>query len=487
MTLPRASGFLKFAAALAAVLLQFAQSAPAAAQLATTPPIAPLRVSPRDARFLETSDGRTFLAIGMNAAWYKRDAEKRYAALFDKMRRNRMNLVRIWLPTWALSVDSARPGGIEPAGAARADRILDLAAAAEIKVVLCIENTADFTGHYNRLPWGSLSDARTAETFFSSKLARDAYDEKLRGLAARWSGHSALGAWELWNEIDLVAQPIFESAEDQGRFLDKDVLPWARHSASVLREADSTGRLVTVSLSGDLTWPALWRSREMDMVQVHSYAPPPGETRIPLDLDFARRVRANVRVAREFGKPVLPAEVDFAPRGADEAWIGKFDPKGLHLKDALWSSVMCGSAGSAMPWWWEDVERLDLFPRFASVAAFFEGTDLAGERLQTICEPQGAPLDLFGMSGPASAYAWLRDPATSWHRRLVLREPLREWTDAAVTLTDLEAGAYDVVWWDTDKGAAVDVETLTVKPDGLLRLAAPPFKGDIAVKARKKQ
>ena len=434
-----------------------------------------VRVSRRDPRYLETVDGRTFLAIGMNACWYGEDALGRYGALFRRMRAAGMNVVRIWLPTWALSIDGEAPGELDATGADLLDRILDRAQAAGVRVVLCLENTADFTEHYDRLPWGG-----DPVTFFRADAARRGYDAKLRACAARWGEHPALAVWELWNEIDLMARHTSVSAPDA--FLDDVLLPWILHSARVLRAADASGRPVTVSLSGDVTWPRLWRAAEIDLVMVHSYVPPPERLTDPLDLDFARKLRTRVRALRRTDKPLWPGEVDFSDRDDDPPWIADLDPRGQHLVNALWSSAMSGSAGTAMPWWWEQViERRDLFDRFGALARFFHGTDLADEALRPIREPRGAPLELYGLSGPKSAYAWIRDPADGWHSGLVRRAPRRSWNDAAVTLTGLRPGLYRVSWWHPAEGRLLSQATRSVE-HGRLRLAAPPFRGSVAVK-----
>ncbi|WP_395140835.1 cellulase family glycosylhydrolase [Armatimonas sp.] len=85
--------------------------------------------------------------------------------------------------------------------------------------------------------------------------------------------------------------------------------------------------------------------------------------------------------------------------------------------------------------------------------------------------PVGASVSALAKSdqGGTRAALWLRRTATGAHPG-----------GGTVTLSGLRAGAYKLVWWDTDAGKALREQALSATASGQLAIPLPAFTGDIA-------
>ncbi len=187
--------------------------------------------------------------------------------------------------------------------------------------------------------------------FFTNAEARRLFQQRLRYLVARWGYDPTVLAWEFWNEVDLASG--YQSAP---------VAAWHREMADYLRALDPWRHLLTTSFAnpGDSAVEGL---PQLDYVQSHNYGAH----------DIAGMVRdVTYRKLAAMGKPHYLGEF-----GID--WqFNEYpnDPEGLHLHNALWASVVSGSAGTAMTWWWDVyVEPRNLYHHFAPVAAFVHDVD----------------------------------------------------------------------------------------------------------------
>lgn len=92
-----------------------------------------VRVSPRDPRYVELSDGRPFIPVGLNLI-------SGGDAMMEKLAANGGNFVRFWLSSPYFDVEHEKAGVYDAEKAKRLDAALDLARRLGIRVKLTIEH-----------------------------------------------------------------------------------------------------------------------------------------------------------------------------------------------------------------------------------------------------------------------------------------------------------------------------------------------------------
>ncbi|RPJ80483.1 MAG: hypothetical protein EHM18_18435, partial [Acidobacteria bacterium] len=186
-----------------------------AAQPSRTGSNAPfVRISPRDARYFELSDGRPFIPIGLNMIAPPSADEKQGLEQMEKwmqaLHENGGNFFRIWLSHRFFDVEHEKSGVYDPAIAKRLDQVLDMAARHELRLKLTLEHFRHFFREEQKWaakPFHHVSQGGPAadeSDFFSGQASREQFKRKLDWFAARYGDHSNVFAWELWNEINAV-------------------------------------------------------------------------------------------------------------------------------------------------------------------------------------------------------------------------------------------------------------------------------------------
>ena len=232
------------------------------------------------------------------------------------------------------------------------------------------------------------------------------------------------------------------------------------------------------------TWhhsPRDWPHPELDAINLHHYMRPV-EGEVWRDGPECLEIQTSKALASEPTKPVLMAEFGLA----DERWgispYQKQDAELIHLHNALWASALSGLAGTVMPWWWDELDRMDVHSLYTPLAAFTQGIPFTTENLEPISQlsPE-APLRMVGLRGERCAYLWLCDPQATWGNVVVDGIELSEMTGAVLDLPDMPAGEYAVDWWDTRSGEVTGRSELS-HDGGALRLQLPGFTHDVACK-----
>ncbi|HEY3323475.1 MAG TPA: DUF5060 domain-containing protein [Planctomycetota bacterium] len=288
----------------------------------------------------------------------------------------------------------------------------------------------------------------------------------LRYVVARWGYSPSVAMWEYFNEQD-PGKPTNRAYKEWGEYFEQIDIYHHMRSTSAWGPA-----------------PKDWAHEKLDSADLHWYLRPAwGE----LSKDSAAAAIDRAKFLREKApnKPALLSEFGLA----DDKWgLSPYmnqDKAHLHFHDALWASAHSGLSGTAMFWWWEQIDKNDGYGQYKALSAYLSDVPFAAAHLQpAVAKSSPENVRAFALQGKDCAYVWLNDSRFTWWKVLMDKAEPSEVKDASVTLTGLEAGAYKVQWWDTLSGKIVKEETGNADAGGL-KVSAPVFTRDIAVKVRK--
>lgn len=386
-----------------------------------------VRISPRDPRYLELSDGQRYVPIGLNLAvsptgvrlGVSRIGElPDYERWFRRLSENGGNYARVWLSSSTFDVEHAHSGQYDPERAERIDRLLELARRYGIRLKLCLEHFRHigdgpqpyFAKRLHHVSQGGPAD-RTAD-FFDTPRARQQFQQKLAWFQRRYRDDPMIFGWELWNEINCIVGG-----------------DWAAWTKVMLAELH---RLFPKNLAmqsiGSFDHPA-YRDRLYrplctmpgnDVLQVHRYLDLGARLEVchgPVDVLAADAVRELLA----FGvhKPILLAESGAVERSHSGPFkLYQKDRAGIILHDVLFAPFFAGAAGPGHVWHWDVyVDRMNLWHHFARFAKAIEGIDPAAERFQPLVV-QHNPLRILALKGQSTLLDWCRDAQNTWQSEL---------------------------------------------------------------------
>jgi len=280
----------------------------------------------------------------------------------------------------------------------------------------------------------------------------------LRYCVGRWGYSTAVAAWECFNEMD-PGKPTNAYYTELGRYLE---------------QIDIYDHAWTTS-----TWHPSARDialASMDIGQLHHYMRPDVEG------DYKDEVAVLVELTdflRKHGptKPVLIGEFGLANPKWGLSGDMKTDAKGVHFRRSLWASAFAGGSGTAMFWWWDELDRQDMYHHYKPLSQFLDGVSFAG--LKATDASADEPVRVLGHQGKDRAYLWLSDKRTHWHAQVVEGKPPAPVSGCKLAVSGLTDDIYRITWWDTKAGKAVEAKRVAAK-QGLLDIPIPSFLSDIA-------
>ena len=347
---------------------------------------------------------------------------------------------------WEADVNRSVRGYYNPLDCFMLDEIVEAAEQNGIYLMLCAI-TRD-------LYMSTLSKVDSAEYRQATVDAK----KFMRYAVARWGYSTSVAAWEYFNEMD-PGKPTNKFYEEVGKYLEQvDIY---RHPRTTSTWAPSAKDC---------------RHAQIDIAQEHHYMRPD-------DDDFKDEVESVLRQSRWLrenapAKPALIGEFGLADAKWGLSDYMKQDREGVHFHNCLWASALSGVSGTAMFWWWDQLDRQDAYHHYKPLASFLASFSPAGLQ-QTTATISDARVRILGYQGDTCAYLWLVNRQTTWWNLVVeKREP--DAIDAAtVTIDGLHPGSYTVLWWDTYKGEPVSRQTVSCD-QGRLELAVPAFTRDLA-------
>ena len=283
----------------------------------------------------------------------------------------------------------------------------------------------------------------------------------MRYVVARWGHSTSVAAWEYFNEID-PGLPTDRFYTEIGEYLE---------------QIDIYHHLRTTS-----TWhPSAkdCRHPKLDIGQLHHYMRP--ETKEEYK-DEVTAVMDKTRFLREHApsKPVLIGEFGLATPKWGLSEDMKKDTEGIHFHNSLWASAFAGTSGTALFWWWDQLDRQNAYSHYQPLSAFLADVSFAGLR-ELAATASNKQLRLLGCQGNDCAYLWLFDSQATWWNLVIEKRKSSEIKDATIEIQGLQPGTYTVEWWHTYEGKVIRKEQVSFT-QGALRVSIPPFSRDIACK-----
>jgi hypothetical protein len=387
-----------------------------------------VRVSKRDPRYLELSDGTPYIPVGLNMIAPPGGADSAeswrvYEEWLSNLAANGGNYIRVWLsnPFWA--VEHEKSGVYDEERAARIERMLDLCRRHGIRVKMTMEHFRSVGG--GRQAWAdqplhNVTNGGTAKDiagFFNGEASQALFRKKIAWYAKRFGSRPEIYGWELWNEVDAV-----NGAMQPGG---PDVMSWTEMMLKELRAAFPRN-LVMQSLGSfdNERKKDIYRRHSVmagnDLAQVHRY----------LDLGAAWTVcggpvdvLASQSIAELLswkpGKPVLLAESGAVePNHSGPFKLYTEDSEGVILHDVLFAPFFSGAAGSGQIWHWDSyVARNGLWRHFARFAEAVQEVDPPAEMFRPQFS-ENERVRIYSLAGRSKTLVWIRDKRATWMSEL---------------------------------------------------------------------
>lgn len=285
----------------------------------------------------------------------------------------------------------------------------------------------------------------------------------LRYAIARWGASTHVAAWECFNELD-PGRPTNRFYTELAGFLDR---------------ADPYRHLLATS-----TWSPSekdWKLPALDTADQHYYLRPTNGD-LYKDVVAAVSQRARHMRAHATAKPALLSEFGMTNDQWQQTKDWDADRGWAHIHFGLWTGAFAGLSGAAVPWFWDEIEKRDMYHHYRPLAAFVADIPFTKAGLRSVAaRASDERLRVFALQGKACACAWIYNPEATWWKLGVEKTEPAPVQGASLALEGLEPGRYRAVWWDTWKGQAMAQDEIEAR-EGRITLAIPAFSRDIACK-----
>ena len=433
-----------------------------------------VRVSPRDCRYLELSDGTPYIPTGINMIhprWHQNEEIDGFAEMEGWMKslsENGGNYMRVWLSAGFWDIEHTKAGVYDAEKIRRVDRLLDLAKKYNIRVKMTVEHFREVDPENVRQQWASkflhhLSRGGTAsnmESWMTNPASREQFKKKLGWYAARYGNQPYVYGWELWNEMNAVRG--------------KSYLEWTAEMLPELRRLFSENLVMQScgsfdSERGRATYKRLATMPGNDVAQVHRYLDLGARLEVchgPVDVLAADAVRELL--AFNPRRPVILAESGAVePRHSGPFKLYAKDKAGIILHDVLFAPFFAGAAGAGQCWHWGNyVDDNNLWHIFKHFSEAVRGINPSTEQFKPMMVDHDR-LRIYALKGINTTLLWCRDKHNNWKTELeqeVAPEVLEGARISLKTLAipkDSKVKMYDPwndTWHDGDLSNGYDVQ-----------------------------
>ncbi|MEL6845711.1 MAG: hypothetical protein AAFP02_21100, partial [Bacteroidota bacterium] len=298
-----------------------------------------------NSNYLQTDDQKGLVLIGENLCWQNDNAYMDYTKWLDDLTGNGGNYFRLWHAHWGLGIEWKNGWrqfqGLRRYQQAKAyyqDWLYEHSAERDVYIMLTLQHHGPVSTQVNpewqNNPYNAANGGPCQSTadFFTDPQAIAHTKNRYRYIVARWAYSRAIMCWELFNEVEWT---------DNYDLIQVDVALWHAEMAQYLKSIDPYQHLVSTSFAKKQNSPLVWTNTDIDFTQTHFYLNAP---------NFERVLSNGVKhFLDEYGKPTMNGEFGLGLSST----LPQVDPDGIHLHNALWSTLFSGAMGTGMSWWWD--------------------------------------------------------------------------------------------------------------------------------------
>jgi len=397
---------------------------------------------------------RSFFPCGPNVAWYEYsesasnprgiyDYEKYINALDGNA-----NFIRIWLNRYQyLSLygpEYTQKSGnkakvyfdstLNQKDAAELDFIVEYAAQHGISIMPCIFTFGDFLENgtfkgdascWRNNPFHTILGLKSPTDFFTDAEAKRLSKNLIRYIVARWGYATNIMCWEFWNEVDNIDKGDLSADQHQ-----RNIVSWHEEMADFTRSIDPFSHPLTTSCTTFDTKKHLDSHiyKTLDITQWHSYG--------NIQKAKSKEQRAHKPFEKKDEvfqlyphKPFFIGEYGFGQSSSKKKYEDK-DPFGFDTHNSIWASFFSTSMGPISFWYWNYLNKMDLWDIYKPVITFANQLPKLSEtftahhtaaidRLSTVF-PNGIQTYYMMNKAEDTLYGWCQDTAYSYQalRRL---------------------------------------------------------------------
>lgn len=398
---------------------------------------------------------RPYFPIGPNVAWYSYVGNKNYPkGIFDYERyvdllSGSANYMRIWLNRYQyLSLygpEYANLNGksvmyfdstLNQKDAAELDHIVSYAAQHGITLMPCIFSFGDFlddgtfkgdASQWNNNPYRNVLGLKSPTDFFTDKKAIKVEKNLIRYIVARWGYATNITCWELWNEVDNIPAgdlPLQTHYDN--------ITEWHSEMARYIRAIDPFHHPISTSTATSARRNGFYEFlyANLDFIQIHTYGNIQ-KAKSKEERSYQMFEYANKGYGLYPDKPYFIGEFAFGQSFTDLKYKDK-DPFGFDLHNCIWASMVSTSMGPASFWYWDYLEKHNLFHIYGPLLKFCENIPLLSDSFTAKCTaslgkrstifPNGIQTQYMINAAEDTIYGWCQDTAFSY-------QSLRRMTD----------------------------------------------------------
>lgn len=446
-----------------------------------------IRVSAKNPRYFETTDGHTWIPIMINFIMpngEEGEVFKKVEMYFKHFSENGGNAMRIWISSPFLEIEDQKVGEYNEVKLNRIDSVLSLAKKYDIRIKFTLQHIRTIKPDGEGVsPWSNRAFMAIENggpftdilEYINSPEGRATYLNRVKALSKRYKNNKQIFSWELWNEMDAV------DSEDWLPFsvpmIDSVKVQFPNHLI-----AQTLGSMH--SLDADERYEKLLTLKNNGYVTVHRYLDPGSDwgqydqVHGPIDLLISNAIQFVYRP--EVRKPIVANEhgaVEANHAGPNKLYTT--DSLGVFIHDMIFTPFFCGASGPGAMWHWDSyVEKQNLWFHYQRFINAIDGIDPISEEFIPFTFNQDS-VRCYGIKGKKTTMIWCRDAKSNWKTELqegILPEIRNSFSiefAATKRMDYTSAKVYDP--WN-DEWTNVQIENSSIKLPPFLRSAVVILK-----------